>query len=58
MKQMARETEGDLAHHIRAGDRATLARAITLVESKREDHRKRAHRLVQDLLPQTGKAIR
>jgi LAO/AO transport system kinase len=50
--------ESDLAPRIRAGDRATLARAITLIESKREDHRKEAHRLVQELLPQTGKALR
>lgn len=47
-----------LATRIRAGDRATLARAITLIESKRDDHRKQAHQLVQELLPQTGKAIR
>ena len=43
---------------IRAGDRATLARAITLIESKRTDHRQTAHLLVQELLPQTGKAVR
>src|SRR5215212_2241839 len=47
-----------LANGIRAGDRATLARAITLVESKRADHRKAAHRLVQELLAHTGKAVR
>ena len=47
-----------LARRVRAGDRATLARAITLVESKRADHRKAAQRLVQELLPATGKAIR
>lgn len=47
-----------LAAAIRAGDRATLARAITLVESTRGDHRATAHRLVQELLPATGKAIR
>jgi LAO/AO transport system kinase len=47
-----------LARSIRAGDRAVLARAITLIESKRADHREAAHRLVQDLLPATGKAIR
>ena len=35
-----------------------LARAITLVESKRADHQKAARRLVQDLLPLTGKALR
>ena len=48
----------DLARAIQAGDRATLARAITLIESKRTDHRKAAHLLVQELLPATGKAVR
>jgi len=47
-----------LASGIRAGDRASLARAITLIESKRADHRADAHRLVQELLPATGKAVR
>jgi LAO/AO transport system kinase len=48
----------DLARAIQAGDRATLARAITLIESKRADHRKAAHLLVQELLPATGNAVR
>ena len=48
----------DLVRGIRAGDRATLARAITLIESKRADHRRTAHHLVQELLPHTGKAVR
>jgi LAO/AO transport system kinase len=47
-----------IARGIRAGDRAVLARAITLIESKRADHRQSAHLLVQELLPDTGKAIR
>jgi LAO/AO transport system kinase len=47
-----------LARAIRAGDRATLARAITLIESKRADHRKAAHLLMQEILPATGKAVR
>ena len=47
-----------LATGIRGGDRATLARAITLIESKRADHRKVAHLLVQELLPHTGQAVR
>jgi len=47
-----------LAHKLRAGDRATLARAITLVESKRADHQQQAHRLVQELIAGTGKAVR
>ncbi len=48
----------DLTRGIRDGDRATLARAITLIESKRADHRKTAHHLVQELLPRTGNAVR
>ena len=47
-----------LARRVRDGDRALLARAITLIESKRADHRKQAHTLVQELLPLTGKAVR
>jgi GTPase len=48
----------DLVRGIRAGERATLARAITLIESKRADHRRTAHHLVQELLARTGKAVR
>jgi LAO/AO transport system kinase len=47
-----------LAAGIRAGERAVLARAITLIESKRADHQRSARRLVQELLPHTGHAIR
>src|SRR6516225_2238425 len=47
-----------LARGIRARGRAAIARAITLVESRRADHQKVARRLVQELLPLTGKAIR
>jgi LAO/AO transport system kinase len=57
----SRSESAELAHvvrGIRAGDRAVLARTITLIESKRADHRQSAHLLVQELLPDTGKAIR
>ncbi len=47
-----------LAKDLRAGSRATLARAITLIESRRGDHQAAARELVQTLLPQTGSAIR
>jgi LAO/AO transport system kinase len=47
-----------LARDIRAGHRAALARAITLIESRRADHQAVARELVQALLPHTGKAIR
>jgi LAO/AO transport system kinase len=57
----ARPDAPDLARlqrGIRAGERAVLARAITLIESKRADHQKVARQLVQDLLPLTGRAVR
>jgi GTPase len=47
-----------LAKELRAGGRAALARAITLVESRRADHQACARELVQTLLPNTGRAIR
>jgi LAO/AO transport system kinase len=47
-----------LAADIRAGQRAALARAITLIESRRADHEATARELVQALLPDTGNAIR
>ncbi len=43
---------------IAAGDRAALARAITLVESKRPDDRAVARTLLDALMPRTGAAIR
>src|SRR3954454_13278245 len=47
-----------LPTRLRAGDRAALARAITLIESRRSDHQVAARELVQALLPDTGRAIR
>ena len=47
-----------LAEQVRNGDRAALARAITLVESKKPEHRARAQELLRKLLPATGKAVR
>src|SRR3984893_5818579 len=47
-----------LARELRAGDRTVLSRAITLIESKRTDHRRAAAALTQTLLHATGKAVR
>jgi len=47
-----------LAASVRSGDRRALAKAITLVESTRADHQKAAQRLLELLLPNTGKAVR
>ncbi|GAA2252091.1 methylmalonyl Co-A mutase-associated GTPase MeaB [Streptomyces amakusaensis] len=43
---------------VRAGSRAYVARAITLVESTRADHRVMAQRLLTELLPYAGAARR
>jgi LAO/AO transport system kinase len=40
------------------GSRADIARAITLVESTRPDHRELAQQVLTELLPDTGKAVR
>lgn len=47
----------ELATAIRAGDRAALARAITLVESTRADHRATAQQLLLALAPDAGRAL-
>jgi len=48
----------DLAAGVRAGNIRALAKAITLVESRNIDHSLAATTLLDDLLPDTGKAIR
>jgi LAO/AO transport system kinase len=47
-----------LADAIRKGDRRALARAITLIESTRTDHRTAAGQLLDCLMPQTGNSTR
>ncbi len=47
-----------LAEAVLAGDRRALARAITLIESTRADHRAEATALLEALLPHTGKSVR
>jgi LAO/AO transport system kinase len=47
-----------LAHGVRQGDRRSLAKAITLVESTRADHQRQAQQLLEILLPSTGQAVR
>ena len=45
-----------LPGRIRSGDRSALARAITLIESSRADHRERAQELLLELMPDAGRA--
>ncbi len=47
-----------LAKGVQAGDRRALARAITLAESNRADHRTRAEALEAVLLPRAGNSVR
>jgi len=47
-----------LGARVVAGERRALARAITLVESTRSDHRAEAGALLDDVLPATGNAVR
>jgi LAO/AO transport system kinase len=51
-------TAGSLAEGVLAGDRRALARAITLVESTRADHRAQAAALLDAVLGATGRAVR
>jgi LAO/AO transport system kinase len=48
----------DLAKQVVDGDRRALARAITLVESTRADHRAEAEALLAEVLPHVGGAVR
>jgi LAO/AO transport system kinase len=54
----ANKTAQTLAEQVIGGDRRALARAITLVESTRVDHRTDAAELLDSLLPHTGEATR
>jgi len=47
-----------LADGVRGRDRRALAKAITLLESTRADHRERADALLNALLPQSGGSLR
>ncbi len=47
----------ELAGAVRGGDRSALARAITVVESTRSDHREQAQQLLMELMPTAGSAM-
>jgi LAO/AO transport system kinase len=47
-----------LLEGVLAGQRRSLAKTITLIESTRADHQRRARKVIGALLPHTGKAIR
>ena len=47
-----------LIEGVRSGDRRALAKTITLLESTRPDHRRRADAVLDALLPHAGNALR
>lgn len=51
-------SDSALAEGVLAGDRRSLAQAITLSESTRPDHRERARRLLTSVLGATGRSAR
>jgi LAO/AO transport system kinase len=51
-------SDQSLVDSVQRGDRRALAKAITLLESTRADHRARADALLNALLPATGHALR
>jgi LAO/AO transport system kinase len=51
-------TPAALAVGLRSHDRSMLARAITLIESSKPEHRANADELLQLILPETGRAHR
>jgi len=51
-------TVADHVAGVRSGNRASLGRAITLVESRNPTHQSMAQEMLLELIPQTGKAHR
>ena len=51
-------TADDYAAGILAGDRVTLARAITVIESNAAKHFELGQEIIQKILPRTGRAMR
>lgn len=55
MKEFAVEK---LIDGIKSGDKRLLGKAITLVESKKPEHREQAEQLLKEILPLSGKSVR
>lgn len=48
----------EIIEGIKKGDKRLLGKAITLVESKKQEHRALAEQLLQKIMPDTGKSVR
>ena len=57
-KQRSEPSVDQLVDGILHGDRVMLSRAITLVESSRFDHQRKAQQVIEQCLPYSGKSIR
>lgn len=57
-RQLSFQNLGDLADRLRQGDRIALSRAITLVESQKEESKRKGQALVSQLLSYTGSSLR
>ncbi|HXH19964.1 MAG TPA: methylmalonyl Co-A mutase-associated GTPase MeaB [Chitinophagales bacterium] len=53
-----KKINSSLAQSLLAGDRIALAKAITLVESASPRHHREAQKIIDEILPYTGKSIR
>ena len=51
-------TTQELLIGIQSGDKRLLGKAISLVESKKPEHRVQAEELLKEILPLTGKSVR
>ena len=58
MSPAARDDPGALADGVRAGQRALIARTITLLESTRAEHQAIAQQVLTALLPHAGGSVR
>jgi LAO/AO transport system kinase len=52
------QAPADYVAGVRGGDRRVIAKTITLLESRRADHRELGQEVLDALVPDTGKAIR
>ena len=48
----------ELINGITKGDKRLLGKAITLIESRKSEHREQAERLLKEIMPYTGKSVR
>jgi len=56
--QQKHYSTSDFVEGIFQGDIAVLSRAVTLIESAKEDHQKQAQQIIKQCLPLSGKSVR